>query len=233
MSTSERAAADAPEGAPASQAAEPAAEAATARRDPERTKARILEAAIAEFAAKGLDGARINEVASRAGTNKRMIYHYFGGKEDLFVAVLEAVYGRIRSRERALRLEDRPPATAMRELVRFTWQHYREHPEFLSLLNNENLHKARYLRRSPRIRELHSPLVGTIRGILDRGAAEGVFRRGVDPVQLYVSIAGLGYFYLSNHHTLSTVFDRDLMDPAALAARVDHMTEVVLGYLRP
>lgn len=228
MSTTEHAGAGAPDEASAGVSA-----GGPVRRDPERTRARILEAAIAEFAAKGLDGARINDVAARAETNKRMIYHYFGSKEDLFVAVLEAVYGRIRSLERALRLEDRPSAQAMRELVRFTWQHYRAHPEFLSLLNNENLHQARYLRRSPRIRELHSPLVGTIRRILDRGAAEGVFRGGVDPVQLYVSIAGLGYFYLSNHHTLSTIFDRDLMDPAALDARVAHITEVVLGYLRP
>jgi len=209
----------------------PAADAAV-QRDPERTRRRILDAAIAEFSAKGLSGARIDEIAGRAGANKRMIYHYFGNKEDLYLAALETVYETIRASERGLRLEDLPPEEAMRELVRFTWQYFLEHPEFISLLNNENLHEARHIRRSARIRELHSPLVGLIENILERGAAAGVFRNGIDPVQLYVSIASLGDFYLSNRHTLSTIFGRDLDAPEELAARREHIVDVTLGYLR-
>jgi AcrR family transcriptional regulator len=206
---------------------------ADAKRDPARTRGRILAAAIAEFSAKGLSGARIDQIARRAGANKRMIYHYFGSKEELYLAALEAVYASIRDSEQALRLEDLPPEAAMRELVGFTWQYFLDHPEFISLLNNENLHEARHLRRSARIRELHSPLVALIGDVLRRGVAAGVFRPGVDPVQLYVSIAALGYFYLSNRHTLSTIFGRDLGAPEALAARREHIVEVTLGYLRP
>jgi AcrR family transcriptional regulator len=203
-----------------------------AHRDPVRTRQRILTAAIAEFAAKGLSGARIDEIARRAGANKRMLYHYFGHKEDLYLAALETVYESIRASERELRLEHQPPEEAMRALVRFTWQYFIEHPEFISLLNNENLHEARHLRRSGRVRDLHSPLVALIGDVLRRGVAAGTFRAGVDPVQLYISIASLGYFYLANRHTLSTIFARDLMAPEELATRREHIVEVVLGYLR-
>jgi AcrR family transcriptional regulator len=202
------------------------------KRDPERTRQHILGAAIAEFASKGLDGARVNEIADRAGANKRMLYHYFGNKEELYLAALESVYETIRARERQLRLGDLPPEEGVRELVRLTWRHFLEHPEFISMLNNENLHEARHLRRSKRIRELHSPLVDMLSQLLASGAAAGIFRAGVDPVQLYVTIASLGYFYLSNRFTLSTVFGRALESPQALDARLAHMTEVILSYLK-
>jgi AcrR family transcriptional regulator len=207
--------------------------AATQRRDPGRTRAQILEAAIAEFAEKGLGGARVDAIAARAGANKRMLYHYFGNKEDLWLAALEQVYAAIRLKERALSLDHLPPAEAVAELVRVTWRHFVEHPEFLSLLASENLHEGRYLKRSTRIRELHSPLVQMLEQILARGVEAGVFRPGVDPVQLYVTVAALGYFYLSNRHTLATIFDVDLATPEALAAREAHIQEVVAGYLRP
>jgi AcrR family transcriptional regulator len=202
-------------------------------RDPERTQATILAAATAEFTAKGLGGARVDEIARRAGVNKRMIYHYFGDKEGLYLAVLEAAYTNIRSAERGLDLGHKDPVEGMRELVLFTWQYFIDHPEFLSLLGTENLHRADYLKQSKRIRELHSPLVGMIADLLERGAKKGVFRRGVDPVDLYITIASLGWFYMSNRFTLSTIFGRDLTAPASLDARGRHIVAVVLAYLRP
>ena len=201
-------------------------------RDPERTRAAILAAATAEFSAKGLTGARVDAIAKSAGANKRMIYHYFGDKDGLYLAVLEATYEAIRVAEQALHLGDRDPVDGMRELVRFTWAYFLAHPEFLSLLGTENLHKAAHLKRSKRIRELHSPLVGMISGLLERGARERVFRAGVDPVELYVTIAALGFFYLSNRHTLSTIFGRDLSGAKSLASREQHIVDVVLNYLK-
>src|SRR5882724_10730583 len=201
-------------------------------RDPERTRAAILNAATQEFTAKGLTGARVDAIAKRARVNKRMIYHYFGDKDGLYLAVLEATYAAIRNAELALHLTDRDPVDGMRELVLFTWRYFLAHPEFLSLLGTENLHKAAYLRRSRCIRELHSPLVGMISSLLERGAKERVFRKGVDPVELYVTIAALGFFYLSNRHTLSTIFARDLSAPKSIAARGAHIVDVVLNYLK-
>ena len=200
-------------------------------RDAEASRARILAAATAEFARHGLSGARVDRIAARAKANKRMLYYYYGGKEALFLAVLEAAYARIRGEEQKLDLSKRPPAEGMRELVTFTWRHFLAHPEFITLLNTENLHRAKHLKRSARIRSLHSPLLAMISDLLERGVRDGVFRRGIDPVQLYVSIAALGYFYLSNAYTLSTIFGRDLMAPKAKAARLAHIKALVLGYL--
>jgi AcrR family transcriptional regulator len=201
-------------------------------RDPARTRAAILSAATQEFTAKGLTGARVDAIAKRARVNKRMIYHYFGGKDGLYLAVLEATYESIRAAEQDLHLTDRDPVDGMRELVLFTWRYFLAHPEFLSLLGTENLHQAAYLKRSKRIRELHSPLVGGISALLERGAAARVFRQNVDPVELYITIAALGFFYLSNRHTLSTIFGRDLSGRESLAAREQHIVDVVLGYLK-
>ena len=202
------------------------------RRNPARNQDRILKAAVAEFARFGLGGARVDRIAARAGANKRMLYYYYGNKEALFLAVLEDSYARIRSAERALHLTDLDPQEAMRRLVAFTWKYYLAHPEFLTLLNSENLHRGRHIRRSRNIIDMHSPFVAMIKQVLERGVRAGEFRRGVDPVQLYISIAGLGYFYLSNRHTLSTIFERDLMLPRHKAERLRHMEELVLGYLR-
>ena len=202
------------------------------RRDPARNQGRILVAAEGEFARYGLGGARVDRIAARAGANKRMLYYYFGNKDDLFLAVLEESYRRIRNAERALRLADLDPRAAMRRLVEFTWNYYLEHPEFLTLLNSENLHRGRHVRRSREIIAMHSPFVAMIRQVLERGAAKGEFRRGVDPVQLYISIAGLGYFYLGNRYTLSVIFQRDLLSARSKKVRLRHMTGLVLGYLR-
>src|SRR5947209_12275551 len=204
----------------------------TVTRDPERTRAAILAAATQEFTANGLTGGRVDAIAQRARVNKRMIYHYFGGKDGLYLAVLEATYAAIRVAEQELHLADRDPADGMRELVLFTWRYFLKHPEFLSLLGTENLHKAAYLKRSKRIRELHSPLIGMISTLLERGAAARVFREGVDPVELYITVAALGFFYLSNRHTLSTIFGRDLSAPKSITLRGEHIVDVVLGYLK-
>ena len=160
-----------------------------------------------------------------------MLYYYFGQKEDLFLAVLERAYEKIRGEEQKLNLTRVEPTEAIRRLIAFTWNYYIENPSFPILLNSENLHRARHLKQSARVRTLHSPFVATIADVLERGAKSGLFRAGVDPIQLYISIAGISYFYLSNNHTLSTIFDRDLMSPKAKLERLSHMTEMVLGYL--
>ncbi|HWV89673.1 MAG TPA: TetR/AcrR family transcriptional regulator [Burkholderiales bacterium] len=200
-------------------------------RDPERTKARILAAATAEFARYGLGGARVDRIAARAGANKRMLYYYFRDKDNLFLAALEARYAHIRAAERALDLEHLEPREALRRLVEFTWGYFLDHPEFLTLLNSENLHKGRHVRRSRRVPQMHSTLVETLRGVLKRGERAGVFRTGVDPVQLYISIAGEGYFYLSNRYTLAQIFKRDLMSKRALAERARHNSDMILHAL--
>lgn len=202
-------------------------------RDPERTRAAILAAATREFTAKGLTGARVDAIARRAGANKRMIYHYFGDKEGLYIAVLEDTYAAIRRAEIGLDLGHRDPVDGMRELVLFTWRYFIDHPEFLSLLGTENLHRAVHLKKSKRIRNLHNPLVDMISGLLERGAKAKLFRKGVDPVELYITIASLGFFYMSNRHTLSTIFGVDLSAPERLEARGRHIVDVVLSYLRP
>ena len=201
-------------------------------RDPVRTRASILASATAEFARFGLGGARVDRIAARAGANKRMLYYYFGDKDGLFLAALEERYAHIRNAERSLRLEHLDPRQSVRRLVEFTWRYFLEHPEFMTLLNSENLHQGRHVRRSRRVREMHSHLVTLLRDVLRRGERQGLFRRGVDPVQLYISIAGEGYFYLSNRYTLSRIFGRNLMAPRALSGRARHISDMIVNALR-
>jgi AcrR family transcriptional regulator len=197
------------------------------------TRGRILEAALAEFAANGLAGARVDEIAARAGANKRMLYAYFGAKEDLWLAALEAAYAAKRAEEERLDVTHLPPAEALARLVSFNLRYTARHPEFVALLNQENVHHAIHLRRSADVPALYSPLTGRLREVLARGAAEGQFRRDVDPLQLYLSIVALGHFTVANRHTLSTIFGTDLGSEAALDAREAHALALVLGYLRP
>jgi len=201
-------------------------------RDPERTSASILAAAVAEFTEKGYAGARIDSIAEKSGANKRMIYHYFGDKDGLYLAVLESAYIGIRSSEAELQLTNLEPVEAIEKLVAFTWNYFIEHPEFLSLLATENLHRAKFLKQSKKVLQLHSPQVSMISDVLKRGAASGVFRRGVDPVYVYISIASLGIFYLSNRWTLSTIFARDLTAQDEIRAWGRHISTVILGSLR-
>jgi AcrR family transcriptional regulator len=200
-------------------------------RDAERSRQTILDAARSAFSELGLGGTRLDDVAARAGVDKKLIYYYFKNKDQLFLAALEDVYAGIRSAELQLNLTELPPVEAITRLVDFTWQYYLDHPEFIALINSENLHRARHLEQSERILELNSPLIATLGQVLERGRAQGVFRGGVDPQQLYISIAGLTYFYLSNRHTLSVIFGRAADAPKALAERISHVRDVVLGYL--
>ncbi len=199
----------------------------------EATRQRLLDAALVEFSAKGLAGARVDEIAARAGANKRMLYAHFGGKEELWLVVLEAAYAAKRAEERALRVDALPPVEAMQRLVRFNLRYTAAHPEFVALLNQENVHRAAHLKRSSQVPAMYSPMLQLLQGVLARGEAAGVFRRGVDAMQLYITILAVGHFYVANMHTLSTIFGAGLETEPALAAREAHATEVVLGYLRP
>lgn len=201
-------------------------------RDPERTRAAILAAATEEFATKGIGGARVDAIALRAGTNKRMLYHYFGDKEALYISVLETAYQQIREAEKTLDLANRTPEEGLRELALFTWRYFRAHPEFLSLLGTENLYKAEHVRKSTRIREMQTNLQTELAGVLRRGEASGVFAVGNDPLTVYLTIASICFFYLSNTHTLTAVFGRELAHPRNLAAWEDHVVRVTLASVR-
>ena len=207
------------------------AEPARRSRNAERTREAILAAARAEFCTKGFGGARVDAIAARAGANKRLLYHYYGNKEDLYRAVLRDAYAEIRRGERELNLEALSPDEAMDRLVRFTFRHFLANPWFPALLASENLQGAAFLRSLPDIAELHSPLVDQIAKILEKGCARGIFRDGVDPVQLYVSIAALGYFYVSNMQTLSVIFQRDLGATSMVQEREAQAVQMVLRYL--
>jgi AcrR family transcriptional regulator len=197
-------------------------------RDPVATRRRILDAAKTEFARLGLGGARVDAIAARAKANKRMLYHYFGSKQGLFLAVLEDAYGGIRAAERKLELEHLEPLEALRTLVTFTWNYYLKHPEFLTLVNSENLHKARHLKKSKVIGEMHEYLVAMVAGLLQRGVRQGVFRKGVDPVQLSITIAAIGYYYLTNRFTGAIIYRRDLMTAQALEERLAFNLDTIL-----
>ena len=203
------------------------------QRDPEATQRALLAAAVAEFAEKGLAGARIDEIARRSGVNKQLVYHHFGNKDDLYQAALEQVYAEIRAHERELKLGDLPPLAAMEKLVGFSFDYLVEHPEFIALLNDENRQSAPHVGRSKRLQDMHSPLIQLLQETLDRGAREGVFRTDLDPLNIYISLAALSYFYFSNGRTLSAIFDSDLGTAKAVAARRRHVVAFALGALRP
>ena len=197
-------------------------------RDPEATKQRVLDAAKVEFARHGLAGARVDAIADRAKANKQMIYHYFGSKQDLFLAVLEDAYSDIRKAEGKLDLDHLEPIDALKTLVTFTWNYYLRNPEFLTLVNNENLHKAAHLKRSKVIGEIHGPFRARLADILERGVRKRVFRSGVDPDQLNLTIAAIGYYYLTNRFTNSIIYSTNLVAPDALERRLAFNVETVL-----
>ena len=203
------------------------------RRNPEATRRKLLAAARREFADSGLAGARVDEIAARAGVNKQLVYHYFGDKDALYLAVLEWVYEEIRAQERKLNLTGLPPRQAIRKLIESSFDHLAAHPDFILLLNDENRGGARHVRTSRRLEAMHSPLVSMVSKILSEGVRAGVFRKGINPVHLYISIAGLSYFFFSNTPTLSAIFGKDLAGAAARSARRKHVVDLVLRALRP
>jgi AcrR family transcriptional regulator len=200
--------------------------------DPEGTKRNIVEVATREFASKGLSGARVDEIAARTRTSKRMIYYYFGGKEALYIAVLEAAYRRIRAIEGGLHLEDLEPEDALRKLVAFTFDYQHDNEPFIRLVMNENMHRGEYLARSSMIQELNVPAIDAVRQVYERGLEAGVFRRGVDPVDLHMSISALCFFNVANRYTFSLIFKRDLASAGALRARRDSIVEMIVRYVR-
>jgi AcrR family transcriptional regulator len=207
------------------------AKAAPRKRSASATKARILEAALSEFATRGFAGARVDVIAAQAQANKRMLYAYVGNKDALWIATLEAVYSAKRKEERELATGTLSPEEAMRALIRFNFRYHLEHPEFVALVNNENLMGARKLKRSKLVPQLYSPLLETLTEVLRRGQKAKVFRSGIDPMQLYISIAALGYFYISNIRTLSVIFASDLAASTNMKQREEHVIEVVMSYL--
>ena len=192
----------------------------------------ILEVATREFAEKGLAGARIDDIAQAMRTSKRMIYYYFGSKEGLYVRVLEEAYRSMREIESDLHLDDLPPEDALRRLVGFTVDYQRAHPDFIRLVMNENMHRGQYLAGSRVIQDLNVPAIEGLRRVYERGLAAGVFRSGIDPVDLHMSISALSVFNVANRHTFSLIFQRDLESPAAQIARRDSIIEMVVRFCR-
>ena len=203
------------------------------RRDPAATRRKLLTAARREVASSGLAGARVDEIAARAGVNKQLVYHYFGDKDALYLAVLEWVYEEIRAQERKLNLEGLPPQQAIKKLIESSFDHLAAHPDFIALLNDENRGGAAHVRRSRKLEAMHSPLVSLVSSILAEGVKAGIFRKGINPVHLYISIAGLSYFYFSNTPTLSAIFGKDLSSRTARQARRRHVVDLVMHALRP
>lgn len=202
------------------------------KRNAERSKRAILDAALVEFSEFGHAGARIDSVAERAGVSKPLIYSYFGDKEDLYAAALREAYVQIRAGERTLELDNKDPESAIRALISFTLHHFISTPWFISMLNTENLRGGAAIRRIEDVSEIQSPLIEELRKVLQRGAESGVFRPDVDPIQLYITIASVFYFPLSNRHTLSTVFGCPI-DDAWLDRRRADVEDMVICYLRP
>lgn len=201
------------------------------KRNTTKTKDKILKAARREFCSHGYNGARIKKIAARARINIRMIYHYFESKENLYMSVLESSYLEVRRKEMELDLQHLEPVEAMTALVEFTFTHLLNHPDFISLLTNENLLGGEHVRKSKLVPATTNPLMANVQDILVRGKKAQVFCREVDPIQLYITILSMCYVHLSNKHTLSSMFQMDLSDPEWLQARLQHVQDVVLCYL--
>ena len=200
--------------------------------DPEGNRRNIIDVATREFAEKGFGGARVDAIAARTRTSKRMIYYYFGGKEGLYIAALEEAYRKIRSLEGKLDLAHQPPEEALRTLVSSTFDYQNAHPEFIRLVMNENVLNGAYVSRSKEIQRLNSAVISTTRELLQRGQREGTFRRDIDPVDLHMSISALCFFNVANRATFSTIFKRDMASRKALAERRSQIADLILRYLK-
>jgi TetR/AcrR family transcriptional regulator len=191
----------------------------------------ILKGAMQEFSERGFDGARIDKIALRAGVNKNLLYHHYVNKDGLFSALLEHMYEKIRARQRDLELREKDPVDAIRRLVVFTGKIWVQYPEFLRLLQSENLTGGRHVAGSPKVPSLYEPLLVTLKDVLERGSQSGQFRRDADPVDLYISISALTAHYINNHYTFEAIFGQALMSPQRIRQRLEHAADMVVAYL--
>ena len=203
------------------------------RRDPAATRARLLQVAISEFAAKGYSGARIDAVAARAKVNIRMIYHYFGGKEALYIEVLEHTLAKLRADELKLDFSAMTPLDGIMQLFDFIDGHFTDHPELMKLLSSENLNKARFMQKSAAIPMMATPVLRLLQTLLQRGVAEGCITTGIEPLHLYVTLVSLAYFHKSNAHTLTRIFATELLAPAWQADHKAQTRRMLLRFLSP
>ena len=201
------------------------------QRDAERTRAEILDVATREFADRGYNGARVDEIAARTRTTKRMIYYYFAGKEQLYIAVLERAYAQIREAEQTVDVGHLDPVTAIRRLAEITFDHHEAHPDFIRLVSTENIHRAEHLAQAPGLVTLNTPAIQLIGDILERGRAAGLFRHDVDAIDVHMMISAFCVFRTANRYTFNAIFRRDMLDPA----RRDHyrrmLGDLILQYL--
>ena len=201
------------------------------KNDPEKTKDDILNVATEEFSAYGLSGGRVDAIAEKTRTSKRMIYYYFGSKEGLYLAVLEKAYRKIRSLEADLELAGMPPVEALRTLIASTFDHDERNPEFVRLVSIENIHHASHMKRSAEIGELNVSIITTIGDILARGKKDGVFRREVEPIDLHMLISAFCFFRVSNRYTFGTIFHRDLSAPDLYSRHRQMISDAVIAYV--
>ena len=205
--------------------------AGSAARDADRTRSEILAVATHEFADKGYAGARVDEIAAKTRTTKRMIYYYFGGKEQLYIAVLERAYAGIRTLERQLDVEHLDPAEAIRQLAELTFDHHEAHPDFIRLVSIENIHRAEHIARSAILSGLADPALDVLARILDRGSAAGQFRADIDPIDVHMLISAFCVFRTANRYTFKAIFRRDMLDPVRREHYRKMLSDVVLEYL--
>ncbi len=194
--------------------------------------ANILEVAMTEFAEKGLAGARIDEIAAATHTSKRMIYYYFGSKEGLYLAVLEQAYARMRSIESQLDLDNLDPETALRRLVEFTFDHHANNENYIRIVVGENINRGQFLAQSKSIQKLNVPAISSIQKLYERGVASGVFRPGLDAVDIHASISALTFFNVSNRHTFGLIFQRDFTTPAVATMRRASVVDMVVRFVK-
>src|SRR5215204_7055125 len=199
--------------------------------DPERTRQDILNVATEEFASAGFSGARVDMIAERTRTSKRMIYYYFGSKEGLYLSALEKVYGELRAAEMSLDATHESPVDALRHLIELTFDYQEDHPEFVRLVNAENVNYGKYIEQSEAIRSLNVSIIDVVASILQRGQEQGLFRSGLDPVDVHMLISAFCFFRVSNQYTFGTVFQRDLSSPELRQRHRTMISEVVLGWL--
>ena len=203
-----------------------------APRDPVRTRRRILRIAADEFANRGFDGARVDEIVRRSKVSKNLIYHYFKSKDALFVSVLADAYASLRTRQEAMGLKQGDAISSIRKLIIDSFNYWSKSKDFISYLNSENFHKARHIKKSAAIKDAYPSLIENVRYVLQKGEREGVFRPGVDPIQLYISVSALAYHFFSNQHTFSVIFSQDFTSQKMLMKRLEHVEDVILGYLQ-